>query len=75
VKQVCQFFESAPARLAIASMLPIWKVKGLSSEAVTDQKELIYRTVRRGAFPIGVTAFLAVVLLALLSIFSEIFRR
>lgn len=69
---VCRFFDAAPSRALCALMFPVWKMKGLSEEAIEDQREMFYRMARRGTFAIGLTVFLAVVLLALLSLFTGI---
>ncbi len=67
-----KIFDSAPTRLYLAIMQPVWKSQGLTVEQIDDKREDTYREARRGAFPIGITAFLAVILLALLALFTGI---
>jgi multicomponent Na+:H+ antiporter subunit D len=64
-----RFFNAGPARLLVLLMVPYWRVQGASTETVNDRKRELYEQARLGAFPVGVTAFLAVVLLASLFFF------
>ncbi|MEZ5305111.1 MAG: hypothetical protein R3F11_31380, partial [Verrucomicrobiales bacterium] len=57
---------SAPGRLAVAFMTPIWKVGGADGNAMQAKRENLLRQAKMGAFPIGITACLAVLLLAVL---------
>ncbi len=50
-------------------MVPYWKIQGANSETVDDRKRQLYEQTRLGTFPVGVTAFVAVVLLAALFFF------
>ncbi len=67
--KLIHFFQHGPARILNVIMSPIWKARGYEGEALVDKRQEFYERTRLGAFPIGVTAFLAVVLLALLALF------
>lgn len=66
---ICWFFECASSRLLGLVMWPWWKARGLSADEVEARRRDLRMLTRRGAFPIGVTACLAVLLLALLFFF------
>jgi len=51
-------------------MVPVWKVQGHSGEEIERLKKVVYLRCERGAFPIGITACLAVLLLAVLFVVS-----
>ena len=72
VPAISRFFVHGPSYLATAALTPIWKLKGLPEEEVTRKRELVYLRCERGAFPIGITASLAVLLLGLLFIVTFI---
>lgn len=65
---VCNFFESGASRIAAHLMTPIWSMQGYDSKQIEDHQQSLFKRAKRGAFPIGVTAFLAVILLGLLSV-------
>lgn len=67
-KGVSNFFESGASRLAAIAMTPVWAMQGYSEEQIEDQRQILFRRAKRGAFPIGLTAFCAVILLGLLSL-------
>lgn len=69
LSRLARFLEHGPARFLIIVSLPFWKFSGLEGEALAEKREGFYEKTRLGAFPIGITAFLAVVLLALLFLF------
>lgn len=66
-----RFFDDGASRILAIIMIPWWRITGASGEALVDKKQELYKLGRRGAFRIGVTACLAVLLLALLILFSE----
>ena len=65
-----RFFDDGASRILAILMIPIWRLSGISGEALVDKKQDLYKQGRRGAFRIGVTACFAVLLLALLILFS-----
>ena len=65
VRGVAKFFDAAPSRVLSALCVPVWSAMGQNAEEIESKKKDIYMRGRRGAFPIGVTAFLAVLLMAL----------
>lgn len=75
VPAVSRFFAHGPARLATAALTPIWKLQGLPEEELARRQEQVSLRCERGAFPIGITACLAVFLLALLFLVSSLNHR
>lgn len=73
-KGVSNFFESGGSRAASFLMTPIWLMQGLDEKEVEDRKQAFFRRAKRGAFPIGITAFFAVILLGMLSVIFLIER-
>jgi len=69
VGKVNRFFNAAPARLLVLLMTPYWKLQGVDAELIDDRQRELYEQTRLGAFPVGATAFVAVVLLGLLFFF------
>lgn len=67
VKNIVNFFESGASRLACWALTPVWAMQGFDAEGREDQRQALFKQAKRGAFPIGMTAFFAVILLALLS--------
>lgn len=65
---VSNFFDSGASRLAAVAMTPVWAMQGYSAEQIEDQRQILFRRAKRGAFPIGLTVFCAVILLGLLSV-------
>jgi len=65
---VSHFCEAGGARLAALALTPLWMAQGQKGEALEDSRQSLYRRARRGAFPVGLTACLAVLLLGLLSV-------
>lgn len=65
---VSNFFESGASRVACFLMTPIWMMQGASEAEIEDRRHSLFRRSKRGAFPIGITAFCAVILLGLLSV-------
>ena len=69
-EQARRFFDDGASRTLAILMIPIWRISGISGEDLVDKKQELYKQGRRGAFRIGVTACFAVLLLALLILFS-----
>ncbi|HQZ29455.1 MAG TPA: hypothetical protein PK648_15030, partial [Verrucomicrobiales bacterium] len=67
VRGVCNFFESGAPRLACFVMGPIWAIQGLGPDQIDDARRSVFRRAKHGAFPIGMTAFFAVILLGLIA--------
>ena len=61
-------FALGPTWLAAQVMLTVWELQGFDEGAMAKKKAEFYRRARTGAFPIGVTACLAVALMAILFI-------
>lgn len=68
VPGVTNFFESGGPRLACFIMTPIWAIQRLTPEETDAARHAVFRRAKHGAFPIGITAFFAVILLGLLSL-------
>ena len=64
-----RFCQRGPARLLVMVHWPLWKLEGLEDEALRSKAAQLYERTRLGAFPIGLTGFFAVVLLAILFFF------
>jgi multicomponent Na+:H+ antiporter subunit D len=75
VPALARFFAHGPALFATAALMPFWKIAGLPAGEVARRRDLVYLRFERGAFPIGITACLAVFLLALLFIVSSLNRH
>ncbi len=65
---VSNFFESGASRIAAHLMTPIWMMQGNDAKQIEDHQQNLFKRAKRGAFPIGLTAFCAVILLGLLSV-------
>jgi multicomponent Na+:H+ antiporter subunit D len=59
----------APARFMARLLVPVWRLQGLPPDAVERKREKLSQTVISGLYPVGVTACLAVLMLALLFFF------
>ncbi len=70
VPAIAEFFRHGPSYLATTALLPIWKMQGHSRDEIARRRDRVYQRCERGAFPIGITACLAVLLLALLFVVS-----
>lgn len=68
IPRVSNFFESGASRVACWVLTPIWMLQGLDADQIEDHRQSLFRRARRGAFPIGLTAFAAVILLGILSV-------
>ncbi len=67
VKGTVNFFESGGPRLACLVMTPLWRLLGHGPEQIEAERHSLFRRAKVGAFPVGVTAFAAVILLGLLT--------
>ncbi|MEM1441237.1 MAG: Na+/H+ antiporter subunit D, partial [Verrucomicrobiota bacterium] len=74
VVSVCHFFESGASRASVWVMTPIWMLQGHRGEEIEHLQQSIFKRSKRGAFPIGITAFCAVILIGILSIILLIER-
>lgn len=68
VPAVTNFFESGAPRLACFLISPLWAIQGLTPEEADAARHSVFRRAKHGTFPIGITAFFAVILLGLLSL-------
>lgn len=71
VPTITKFFTHGPSYLATTAMWPIWKLQGCTDEELSERRRLVYTRCERGAFPIGITACLAILLMALLFFVSH----
>ena len=69
ISKINHFFNAGPARLLVMFMVPCWKLQGMAPDLIDERKRRLYEQTRLGTFPVGATAFLAVVLLATLFFF------
>lgn len=60
-----QFFRTAPAEILGTLLVPYWMVIGLKGEGIAERKTKLVLRAKRGAFPVGITACLAVMMLAI----------
>jgi multicomponent Na+:H+ antiporter subunit D len=60
---VNHFFRSAPSRILVWLLVPIWKSRGADDASLSRLKADLYEKARVGTFPIGLTAILAVIFL------------
>lgn len=68
IAKICELAKDAPSRLLAGLMVPLWMIRGKSRAKISELQEDLFQTSQKGTFPIGVTAILAVLLLALLSV-------
>ena len=66
VERLSHFFQHAPARIAVAAATPYWKIRGYPEDEIEDRRREFYERTRLGAYPVGITACIAVVMLGLL---------
>ncbi|MGK0240925.1 MAG: multicomponent Na+:H+ antiporter subunit D [Candidatus Pelagisphaera sp.] len=66
---ICKMAKEGPARAMILVLTPIWEISGVSAEQQVDLKKNLRNHVENGVFPIGITAFLSVILLGILFFF------
>ena len=70
IPRVSGFFTTAPSRILSWLVTPVWLAQGLDSAEREKRRAQLFERGRRGAFPIGITAILGVVLLGVLYVFS-----
>jgi len=68
-KRICQFATEGPANLLALLLTPFWEVSGLSKDQQKELRESLRENASSGVFPIGITAFLSVVLIGILFFF------
>jgi multicomponent Na+:H+ antiporter subunit D len=68
VKGVVHTLEAGLPRLACFVMTPLWALRGHDAARIEDERRDLFRRAKAGAFPVGVTAFCAVILLGFLAI-------
>ena len=68
-KKLCHFATEGPANLLTLILTPIWEISGTSMEQREKLREDLRENVRKGVFPIGITACLSVLLIAVLFFF------
>ena len=69
VPRLAHLFRHYPARALATFLVPYWRLSGLSREKILENKRNLYLSVQLGAFPIGITVYLAVLMLAILFLF------
>ena len=69
VHRLNHFFRHGPARFLVMLMRPYWKLQGLGEEELVRREKALYVQAELGAFPIGITACLAVILMAVVFLF------
>ncbi|MDF1860983.1 MAG: Na(+)/H(+) antiporter subunit D [Verrucomicrobiales bacterium] len=68
IAPIVNFFESGASRFVAWILTPFWMSLGYSAEKIDAKQQSLFKRAKRGAFPIGITAFFAVILLGLLSL-------
>lgn len=68
-KKLCHFATEGPANLLTLILTPIWEISGTSMDQRGKLREDLRENVRKGVFPIGITACLSVLLIAVLLFF------
>lgn len=69
VATIARHAQHGPSSLLESALIPFWRLQGLSDKALEEKREALRTRVRLGILPIGITAFLAVLLLAILFAF------
>lgn len=69
VTTISRLASEGPAKILILVMTPYWAVKGFDADRQTELRSEIRARVETGAFPIGITAWLSVLVLAILFLF------
>ena len=67
--KLSRFFREAPIHMLAAILMPVWMFQSKTRAELLEKKRDLYEKARLGAFPIGLTACLAVLLLGLLFLF------
>ena len=68
-KKLCHFATEGPTNLLTLILTPIWEISGTSMDQRETLREDLRENVRKGVFPIGITACLSVLLIAVLFFF------
>ncbi len=61
-----RFLRTAPAEILGGLLVPYWMGIGLNSDEIAGRKAKLVLRAKRGAFPVGITACLAVMMLAII---------
>ncbi len=69
VASIIRMASEGPAKILILVMTPYWAVKGIDASQQKELRNEIRTSVETGAFPIGITAWLSVLVLAILFFF------
>ncbi len=69
VANISRLAREGPAQLLILLLTPIWEISGTSPEHREKLRESLRENVQKGVFPIGITAFLSVLLIGILFFF------
>lgn len=69
VSSIGKLASDGPAKILILAMTPYWTVKGINSTQQLQLRDEIRASVKKGAFPIGITVWLSVLVLAILFLF------
>jgi multicomponent Na+:H+ antiporter subunit D len=69
VNSVCRFATEGPARIFICLLTPYWTIRGNNAGQQEALKNTVRLNIEKGALPIGITACLSVIVLALLFFF------
>lgn len=67
--RICKMAKEGPARAMIILLTPIWEISGVSNAQQDELKKNLRAHSESGVFPIGITAFLSVVMLGILFFF------
>jgi len=69
VKGIVHFFEAGLPRVVWFALTPIWSLLGHDTARIREQRRDLFLRAAAGAFPVGLTACCALILLGLLAIF------
>ncbi len=69
-RSAANFFEAGVSHIACHIMTPLWKLQGHGKQQIEEERHILFKRAKYGAFPIGVTALFSVVLLGLLAVVS-----
>ena len=62
---ISHFCSHGPAHLILFIFTPLWTLQGMPENEINERRKKIYTKVEAGAFPIGITAVLAIIFIAL----------
>ncbi|MBW2000813.1 MAG: Na(+)/H(+) antiporter subunit D, partial [Deltaproteobacteria bacterium] len=62
--------QDAPARMSLLFLVPLWRIAGKGGEAIEPLKSRVYRSLRSGASPVGISAGVATIYLILVFLLS-----